>query len=316
MAFVSMKWGGCRGVTLVELLTTLVIAGLTGVMILPVCLAFQGNGLAEMGRNDLHDRAERLLRFLTNDIREAAFQCGPQPRQADGNALTLVHDSLAGDPLETLPFALSPENGGSTEHDALTMVKAISFIPPLTTWLAADCDTTELTLSRAPNQQPASSREIKPAPEAISHLTLANHSLCYPVVTSDQTLHLEFPLAMAVPVGTEVLGIRAFRYLVEDHGGTGRLRRDDFTSQEILDDAVDGLQFEYLLADGRLVDDPTQSGEIRGVRISLLVRALRPEPNHRDNLCYQLADRSYGPFNDNFRRVLVSQVAEVRNNGL
>lgn len=310
-----MKPRDCRGATLLELLSVLLIAGLVGAIVLPACLAFQSQGVRAIGRNDLHDRAERLLRFLANDIRSAAFQTGPLPRQADGSPLVLVHDSLPGDPPEELPFALLPESGGGDRDDALTLVTARSFAPPLTLWFAAEATSSELTLNRPPNQSPGSSRELRPAPEAISHLLLANQPGCYPVTDDSQTLHLEQPLTYGAPAGTEVLGVRAFRYLLEPFAGSGRLRRDDFTSREIVDSAVDALQFQYLLSDGRLVDQVTDPLAIRGVRISLLVRAVSPDRNHIDLNTYRIADRNYGPYRDSYRRLQVSELVEVRNHG-
>ena len=98
--------------------------------------------------------------------------------------------------------------------------------------------------------------------------------------------------------------------------GSKRLRRDDFTSREILDDAVDGLQFEYLLGDGSLVNLPASPREVRGVKVSLLVRDLRSDRSYVNATVYTLGNRSYGPFRDHYRRSLVSQLVEVRNHGL
>jgi len=61
-------------------------------------------------------------------------------------------------------------------------------------------------------------------------------------------------LALPAATATELLGLRAHRLYLQRTGRSGRLRCDDLTSDEILDDAVDGLQFEYLLADGCMVD--------------------------------------------------------------
>ena len=309
-----MKAGMKSGVTLVELLVVMAVSTLVGALVLPFLLRFQDQCLAETGRNDLHDRAERLLRFIASDIREAAFLTGPRPRRADGTPVSLVHDSLPGDPVEALPFALQPENGGSSTDDALTLVKGVSFVPPLRLWLPAPAGAAELTLNRRPNQPPASSRELQPLPEAIDHFLLAGHPDCYRVLTAGQTSFFEPPLPRDVPAGTELLGVRAYRYQLQPHAGSNRLRRDDFTSREILDDAVDGLQFEYLLADGQLVDTPDPAA-IRAVRISLLVRALQPERGYLDAAAHRLADRTYGPFNDPYRRLLVSELVEVKNHG-
>ena len=79
---------------------------------------------------------------------------------------------------------------------------------------------------------------------------------------------------------------------------------------------MDGLQFEYLLGDGSLVDQPARPQDVRGVRISLLVRDLRSDRNYSNETIYTLANRNYGPFRDHYRRSQVSQLVEVKNHGL
>lgn len=54
-------------------------------------------------------------------------------------------------------------------------------------------------------------------------------------------------------------------------------------------------------------------GRVVAIRISLLMRAERPEVGFVDNANYIYADRNVGPFNDNFRRVLVSRTIQLRN---
>lgn len=303
-----------RGMTLVELVMAMTIATLIGAMMLEMFVAYQERILAEISRNELQDRAERLLRFVAGDIAEAAFLVGAEPRTAEG-VLELVHDSLAGDPLEPLASALLPLDAVHGD-DRLTIVKAVSFDPPLL--LAADTPAgdTVLALNRRPNRSPGSSRELQPAPEAISHLVLASHNRCYAVQSSDLPLRLRQPLEQATPAGTEVLGVRAHAYSLDPFAGSSRLRRDDFTSRDILDDAVDGLQFEYLLGDGSLVSAPTDVKAVRGVRVSLLVRDLRPDRRYTATATYRLGNRSYGPYGDHFRRTAVSQLVEVKNHGL
>lgn len=310
-----MKKSGCLGMTLVELLVAMTIASIIGTMILQMVINFQSRILSEISRNDLQDRAERLIRFLAGDIRDAAFLLGPVPQVAGGTSLALVHDSLAGDPLEALPFSILADDGNGAD-DRLTIVKAISFAPPLRLAQPGISGETGLVLNRRPNFNPGSSRELQPAPEAINHLVLANHRVCYTVQQADLSLQLNQPLVEDIPADTEVLGVRAYAYQLDPFANSKRLRRDDFTSRDILDDAVDGLQFEYLLDDGSLVSQPASPRALRGVRISLLVRDLRADQGYTNDIIYTLGNQSYGPFRDHYRRSLVSQMVEVKNHGL
>jgi type IV pilus assembly protein PilW len=64
--------------------------------------------------------------------------------------------------------------------------------------------------------------------------------------------------------------------------------------------------------------DPTNAGfdpdaEILAVRIWVRVRAERPENGFTDTAVYNYADRSVGPFNDGFRRLVVSKTIYLRN---
>ena len=124
------------------------------------------------------------------------------------------------------------------------------------------------------------------------------------------------PWSKVSPLDTELLGVRAYSYQLEPFSDSKRLRRDDFSSRDILDDVVDGLQFEYLLGDGSLIHQPARPQDVRGVRISLLVRDLRPDRNYTNATIYTLGNRSYGPFRDHYRRSQVSQLVEVKNHGL
>ncbi|MGK2907980.1 MAG: PilW family protein [Desulfuromonadales bacterium] len=310
-----MKKNASGGTTLIELLVAMTITSIIGTMILQMVIDFQSRILSEISRNDLQDRAERLIRFLANDIRDAAFLLGPVPLVAGGTSLVLTHDSLSGDPLEVLPFSILSEDN-SDDDDRLTIVKAISFAPPLRLAQPGLSGESAVLLNRRPNLSPGSTRELLPAPEAINHLVFASHRVCYVVHLADLSLQLHQPLIEDIPADTELLGVRAYLFRLDPAAGSHRLRRDDFTSRDILDDAVDGLQFEYLLEDGFLVDLPTRPQDVRGVRISLLVRDLRADQGYTDENVYMLGNRSYGPFRDHYRRSLVTQLVEVKNHGL
>jgi len=64
--------------------------------------------------------------------------------------------------------------------------------------------------------------------------------------------------------------------------------------------------------------DPTNAGfnpnaEIMAVRVWVRVRAERPENGFQDTATYVYADQNVGPFNDAFRRVVVSKTVYLRN---
>lgn len=311
-----MRRRRCRGHSLVELLVAMALAGVVAAIVLPAVFIFQGRGLAEVSRGELRQRAERLLRFLGAELRETGFLVGGAPVRPGGAPPVLIHDSLPGNPEETLHFAVHAEDGGSSGDDVLTIVKAEAFFPPLRLQQGAAAGATVLQLDRTPNQTPGSSREIRPAPEAISHIVLAGARFCYPVGVAARELQLLDALALAAPAATELFGLRARRFSRETTAVGGRLRSDDFSSAEILDDGVDGVQFEYLLADGRIVDQPAEVAAVRGIRVSLLVRDLRPDQDYRDTAEYRLGNRRYGPYHDRFRRLVVSQMVEVKNHAL
>jgi hypothetical protein len=295
------------------LLVAMGLAALVGAIVLPAVFSLQGRGLTEVSRSELQARAVRLLRFIAQELRAAAFQVGATPRRVTGAPPVLVHDSAPADPAEPLADALLAEDGGSHGDDALTVVTAVSFSPVLLLEQAAASGATTLRLNRRPNQPPASSREIRPAPEAISHVVLANQRDCYPVGDTGQTLLLLDSLAAPAPAATELLGLRVRRFHLDQ---SARLRCDDFSSDEILDDAVDGMQFEYLLDDGRLVDHPDDPRAVRAIRVTLLVRDLRPDRQHRDQAVYRIGNRSYGPYRDSYHRAAVSEMVEVKNHAL
>ena len=67
---------------------------------------------------------------------------------------------------------------------------------------------------------------------------------------------------------------------------------------------------------GRMSNQPSRGEDIRGVRISLLVRELKSDREYTNDTVYSMGNRTYGPFRDSVRRVLVSQLVEVKNHGL
>ena len=68
--------------------------------------------------------------------------------------------------------------------------------------------------------------------------------------------------------------------------------------------------------DGSLTNQPLYPPAVQGGRINLLVRDVRPDRGYLNNTVYTLGNRSYGPFNDHFRRCQVTALVEVKNHAL
>ena len=80
------------------------------------------------------------------------------------------------------------------------------------------------------------------------------------------------------------------------------------------------VEFNYILEDGTETKAPTsfQKTQIRAVEISLLARAGAPDRNFsNDNMTFKTAsDVTWGPYNDNYRRLLTTTMVQFRNLGL
>lgn len=79
------------------------------------------------------------------------------------------------------------------------------------------------------------------------------------------------------------------------------------------------LEFYYQLSDGTWTTTPTASqlSAIRAVKVSILARAGRSDPNFVDSKTYTTASGvNWGPFNDNFRRRFMITSVQFRNLGL
>ena len=66
-----------------------------------------------------------------------------------------------------------------------------------------------------------------------------------------------------------------------------------------------------IITPGTGVFDP--NAEILAVRVWLRIRAERTENGFSDNTTYQYADQNVGPFNDGFRRLVISKTIYLRN---
>jgi len=80
---------------------------------------------------------------------------------------------------------------------------------------------------------------------------------------------------------------------------------------------IQNLEFYYTLEDGTKTLNPPDPGKIRSVQVSILAKASKPDQNYTDTHTYTTGSGTvWGPFNDNYRRRLVTITIRCRNMGL
>jgi prepilin-type N-terminal cleavage/methylation domain-containing protein len=309
------------GFSLIEILIGMTIMGVLASIVLPALLHVQRQGVAALGKNDLADRAARLGQFVAEEIRMAGFMVGPLPADAAGAVPQVDHQSAGGS--TAFPTALLPDNHDAAD-DSVTLLKGRPFFPRLAVAATAG------NLITLDDLRSDTQIDVAAATSPYSWVVLENHKVLYQVLARNaaaDTLTLATSLREPVGPGNEVFGVRPVSFFVEtDAAGRPVLRYDTFAMKETLDNGVDGLQFEYLTVNeaGATVwqEAPDRPERIRAVRFHLLVRALLPEPDFRNDTDYstrmgaRVVPETYGPYHDGFRRMVVTELVEVKNNGL
>jgi hypothetical protein len=96
------------------------------------------------------------------------------------------------------------------------------------------------------------------------------------------------------------------------------LRRDENTGggAQQLAENIEDLQLAYQDKDGNWFDNPPVAGDIRAVRINILARTSREDPNWRLGIRPAIEDHAGAEERDGYRRRLLTTVVKVRNMGL
>jgi len=143
-------------------------------------------------------------------------------------------------------------------------------------------------------------------------------------------------LQQRIPDNSTVYTIRQFRYEVLTDNGQRTLRRvgwdencnntggvvANLIESSGTNGGIDGLKFEFTYLDtitGNIVTSDTLPPltQLKSVTVWVLLRADRPEKNYKDTKKYTLGVTSnklvLGPYNDNYRRLLLQKTVEVKN---
>jgi len=117
-------------------------------------------------------------------------------------------------------------------------------------------------------------------------------------------------------------------------GGAGLTALRRVAGQAAIAENIQSIEFYYILADGTQTTTPTaaQLEDIRSVQVSILARAGREDRDFTNTMVYCPASNPFnpatglctnaapatiwGPYNDNFRRRLLTTTIQCRNMGL
>jgi len=134
---------------------------------------------------------------------------------------------------------------------------------------------------------------------------------------NDSSEHIVFDLYDSS--GIRVLGRTASSSVIDiTENPTGHFEAKD---HQPLAENIDALEFYYTLADGTQVPIPSGSVPdptlIRSVQITLLARVDRTDQKFVNTRTYTTpGGQTWGPYNDNFRRRLLTTTVKCRNMGL
>ena len=172
------------------------------------------------------------------------------------------------------------------------------------------------------------------APSIVS-IADAAPQVYYTLTAVGTTLTLNESLQQDIPDNSSVFTVRQYRYDVDTANGARDLRRVEWNADctdsgslnrlDVSTDTkggIDGLQFEYLSVDtisGLIVTTdtvPDSLSDLKAIKIWLLLRAEYPDKNYTNSDTYTVGGITLGPFNDNYRRELLTRIVEVKNLGL
>ncbi|KAA0259347.1 prepilin-type N-terminal cleavage/methylation domain-containing protein [Deferribacter autotrophicus] len=286
------------GYSLIEFLITIFLFGIIGSIVFAFYINFQNKSINEITNSDLYERANRIMLYLTKEIRTAGFMVSSIPKYSDNSKLIIEG--------KTYDYSIVPENfSGNNGSDNITIVKAVSNLPEIHVVQNYKSNSNIILVDN-------DFGNFFKIDSSKNHLIFENHKVVYKITNiTGKTITLQRLLKEKVPKNTAVLGVRALKFYVDD----GALKLNDFNEISIIDDSIDGLQFQYILEDGSIVNNPSGSTieKIRAIKVFLLVRAQRIYKNYKDSKSYILADTVYGPFNDSYKRVYLENVIEVKN---
>jgi len=319
---------GKSGITILELLIAMTIFGIMIAVLYPT-LSSVSTHINELNdKQELTQKGQRVLDYMGEELRLAGLFVGARPSitycgEADVNALTHVD----GDPYDTISFL--------TSERVRTTKKGFPF---LKTSASAAKDGSKITVNVTGNDVSA----IKPASAARSFITFDTlqpnlGTLVYQVtnwVTTASEFTISPNLDQNVNAQSNAYTVVRKQFVVETAGHPRSLRvtkkkSDCDNDNDYLisshgvghvNGGVDGFQTEYVMDDGTTASTvaPADIVRVRAIKIWILLRADFPAKDYEDRSSYTLGETkqsTVGPFNDRYRRLLLTRTVEVKNVG-
>nr|HDO80262.1 prepilin-type N-terminal cleavage/methylation domain-containing protein [Candidatus Bathyarchaeota archaeon] len=288
-----------RAVTLIELMVALALSAIVVAGVYSLFVTQQRSYSLQDQISAIQQDARAALTIVAREIRMAGFLCGNDNVTIDGT---------------TYYAPLNPENH-SDGPDAITLVYALKEVANVT-----NINGNQVTLDNDVADEFDTSNKQFLAFEALNKIYRVT-SVNGNVVTLNES-----PPSYLDDFGAQVFAVRAVTYYVDDY----ILRRDDHVNpapQPVIGGEdypiVEDLQFRYLLQGGD-PDDPNDwyddvVGEdrtkIKAVRISLLTRTPKEDPDDRNYRRPALEDHPGSDVADGYRRRLYTTVVKLRNIG-
>lgn len=323
------KTDKASGFTLIEMLVAMGIFSIL-MTVLFSTFSFVSNQVSELSdKQALTQKGQRTLDYIGEEFRLAGLFVGARPSItfcAEANVDSLQHTD--GGSNDTVTFLTS-------ERITTTRVN----FPFLITNVASAASGAVALKVNAP-QSDVSAIKLDGTGNARAFITLDTlqpnlGTLVYQVTAygtdmdGDTALTITPSLEQQVNTGSNVYSVVRKRFAVDASRNLEIQEWDKNCSadnEEIVashgpgnaNGGVDGFQVEYTLANGTSVSALTVANivNVRSITMWLLLRADFPAKSYTNTTTYTLGSATVvniGPFNDNYRRVLLTKTVEVKN---
>lgn len=326
----------CRkGTTLVELMVALTIFLIFMGLLYPTFSFLQGRMSSINDTEALSERGNRLLDYMAEKIRLTGFITGSNPCITFcGTPGVNSLEHLEGNPYDTITFLTAvPIETNAANIPYLRITAAAARGATSVTVNTTNVSTSYLDPNGANNAKALVTFDVlKPTyPYGINQWNGTVYTLS---ATGGTALTFSGdPLAQDINARSDVYSVRRYQFLVN---ATRRLQEVGWNSVctntgETFDldetfgpgnawGGVDALQFQYVLSTNPGVHVSALGVndllDVRSVRISLLLRAGFPSRDYTNTAPYTVGNLAGVVYNDNYKRMLLTRVVDVRNMGL